>query len=271
MGLDVAEFEEIDPRRPHVPLYTDRVLAAAFQAISAILCEQECYVDGDDPRLQEQNQKSGRQRWYGPPLPLLEHKTEPRIIEAVDILMRHMLRVDYDMHPAPVLYDDQETPWMHAAWALMQEFCAFFMGFIAKAKDRILPSVEDRWKVGIVFLPFSARGHAVADIAIMLYQYVTYRLPRSFLSGLGIECMPGYTGIIYEMVEEIPTRGLQRLQRRLSVDIYELIPEGFLDHEEQAVLMVGFEKLAKKYSIPLDSPGTNLLLFLWVLRGPSRL
>ncbi len=39
--------------------------------------------------------------------------------------------------------------------------------------------------------------------------------------------MTGYTGILKELVDEIPTRGSERLRRKLSVDVHCLIPRLF--------------------------------------------
>jgi len=66
-----------------------------------------------------------------------------------------------------------------------------------------------------------------ADVAVMLYCYHTRRknLPPS-------EKVQGktsrYTGVIQELVGEIPTHGSERLRRKLSVDISCLIPRLFV-------------------------------------------
>jgi hypothetical protein len=39
------------------------------------------------------------------------------------------------------------------------------------------------------------------------------------------DIMAGYTGVMQELIDELPIRGPDRLLRKLSVDVHVLIPE----------------------------------------------
>ncbi|KAK3899053.1 hypothetical protein C8A05DRAFT_37331, partial [Staphylotrichum tortipilum] len=56
----------------------------------------------------------------------------------------------------------------------------------------------------------------------MFYYYYTRWKPVS--PEARREGWTGYTGVLHEMVAEVPTRGRERLQRKLSFDIHCLIP-----------------------------------------------
>jgi len=60
------------------------------------------------------------------------------------------------------------------------------------------------------------------DTAAMFYFYYSHRKPLGDEAHMGR--WTGYTGVLQEMVDEIPLRGTDRLTRKLSLDIYFFIP-----------------------------------------------
>lgn len=83
----------------------------------------------------------------------------------------------------------------------------------------------------------------------MLYYYHTHRRelePDEYQAG-----RRGYTGILQEMMEGIPRVGPYRLQRKLSVDINEIITGAVRDMQIKLDLIARIEAVAVKYSLPL--------------------
>lgn len=134
-----------------------------------------------------------------------------------------MFLVDYGFgeHPfegAPIFFKDSTTlPDFLCFGRLIAEF-AYACGndsitkpYLVKASQQISQS-SFYWRTDQRF----------ADIAIMAYWLYTRRReisPSEYKVGL-----TGYTGVLQEMVSEIPEKGAGRLRRKLSVDVNELIP-----------------------------------------------
>lgn len=89
-----------------------------------------------------------------------------------------------------------------------------------------------------------------ADIAMMAHWLYTRRREIS-----PSECnvgLTGYTGVLQEMVSEIPEKGVGRLRRKLSVDVNELIPQyasGYL----RELLIGAARDLAAQYGISVTT------------------
>lgn len=96
----------------------------------------------------------------------------------------------------------------------------------------------------------------------MLYYYHTHREP-SLVERAGrkesakANDWSAYTGLIQEMIDEVPTCGYGRLQRKLSVDVNELIRCCILDPTGQKGMIQQIEMLENQYSIAVDLPGTG--------------
>lgn len=89
-----------------------------------------------------------------------------------------------------------------------------------------------------------------ADIARMAYWLYTRRReisPSEYEVG-----MTGYTGVLQEMVSEIPEKGAGRLRRKLSVDVNELIPH-FASGYRKELLLGAARDLAAQHGLSLTT------------------
>ena len=90
----------------------------------------------------------------------------------------------------------------------------------------------------------------------MLYYYDTHRKPPSpvdYDNG-----MTGYFGVLQELISEVPFRGTCRLQRKLSVDINELIPKTVKDPNKRQRMISIVKNMAIQYNIPLYGTINNI-------------
>ncbi|KAK4039438.1 hypothetical protein C8A01DRAFT_16589 [Parachaetomium inaequale] len=140
--------------------------------------------------------------------------------------------------------------------------------------SRFLTTTARRWEQGQI--PDSAtwdhiahrmeaveyRWPPVVDVwnaATLLYYYNTRRKPVSAedrKNGL-----TGYTGVLQEMVDEVPTRGTDRLGRKLSLDVHVLIPKFVSKREDREQMMAKAKALAEQHGIPLEVPEPRRGLF----------
>jgi hypothetical protein len=61
----------------------------------------------------------------------------------------------------------------------------------------------------------------------------------------------GYTGILQEILDEVPTRGTGRLERKLSLDVHILIPKFVSGRQRREEMIVIAEDLARQYNCQL--------------------
>ena len=90
----------------------------------------------------------------------------------------------------------------------------------------------------------------------MLYYYETHRKPLNsadYDSG-----MTGYFGVLPELISEVSFRGTDRLQRKLSVDINELIPKTVQDPSKMLRMVSIARNIARQYNIPLHGALRNI-------------
>jgi hypothetical protein len=95
-----------------------------------------------------------------------------------------------------------------------------------------------------------------SDLAIMLYYYDTHRQllePSSYNKG-----MTGYFGVLQELISEVPLRGTNRLQRKLSVDVNELIPIVVKCPWQRTRMISIAEDIAAQYSLCLYYPAQDI-------------
>jgi hypothetical protein len=87
------------------------------------------------------------------------------------------------------------------------------------------------------------------DAAILLYYYNTRR--KSVDPALYKQGWSGYTGILQEMLDEVPTRGTGRLERKLSLDVHILIPKFVSGRQRREEMIVIAEDLARQHNCQL--------------------
>jgi hypothetical protein len=97
-----------------------------------------------------------------------------------------------------------------------------------------------------------AGDYDISDFTIMRYYYYTHR--RSIDVVDYENGMAGYTGIIQELISEIPSRGSDRLQRKLSVDVNELMPKVVRDPGIRQRMVTAAEGIAAQHGPCLYAP-----------------
>ncbi len=58
---------------------------------------------------------------------------------------------------------------------------------------------------------------------------------------------------MHELIAEIPTRGTARLARKLSVDVYDIIPEIVRSKTSKRLLIAAAHDMAKRYGINISA------------------
>lgn len=97
-------------------------------------------------------------------------------------------------------------------------------------------------------------GYHVWDAATMLYYYYSRRRPVS--AEARRQGRTGYTGALQEMIAEVPTRGTDRLQRKLSLDVNWFIPEFVGSWDRRARMTSVARDLASRYGFQLTLPAS---------------
>ncbi|KAG8169972.1 hypothetical protein KVR01_000717 [Diaporthe batatas] len=238
-----AVFKKLDIPQPYDGwLFPNGCLFLISTA--AILFDQECSsAVVSDPRTLP---------------PLGPHEILPGHASKADYqlmtLFDHMFLVDYGFgeHPykeAAIFFKDYTTlPDFLSFGRLVAEFAydcrndAITKPYLLKASKQISRSLY--WR--------SDRN--AAEIAIMAYWLYTRR--REISSSEYEVGLTGYTGVIQEMVSEIPEKGAGRLRRKLSVDVNELIPH-FASRHLRELLIGAARDLAAQHGLSLTTSLEN--------------
>ncbi len=149
--------------------------------------------------------------------------------------------------------------------------CANFMGSDFATFSSFLTSTAWRWRQGHSFpdgktwddisrliAPWDKVGSGVPfwDIATMVYYYHSR---RKLVDRPG--CNKGwteYTGVLQEMIDEVPTWGTDRLERKLSLDVHVLIPQFIKDQERRDRMISMAQDLAIQHGCQLAPPERSL-------------
>ena len=190
-----------------------------------------------------------------------------------------MLFIDYGL-PAYPLRGSRALPksWYMRDLSEFQRFSRYLTGFaLSWSKGTALPGT---W--GWVHIARVAGGWARAmdgvpvwDIATTIYYYNT-RINPSSETGDHEQGWAQYTGVLQEMIAEIPTRGAARLERKLSLDVHLLIPKCVRNRERQAQMMSAARDLAAQHGCQLapftipTAPAWRRWLGSFTVRLPSR-
>lgn len=212
---------------------------------AAILFDQECSsAKVSDPRMLPP---------LGPHELLPKHV--PKVGPRLQPLFEHMLLVDYGFGEHPLkesildyFKDTTTLPDVLCFGRLVAEF-AYDCGNDSITKPYLFKASKE---ISKSFWWRSDR--ASAEFAIMAYWLYTRRREIS-----PSECkigLTGYTGVLQEMVSEIPEKGAGRLRRKLSIDVNELIPAFASDYLKE--LLIGAARaLAAQYGSSLTASLEN--------------
>lgn len=212
-----------------------------FRAVAAILYDQECMgggaVRGEQRVMPEANTKT-------PEISRGLIKVVARFV------LELMLHVDYGF-PAYPLRAAQEFPggaFLEKDWPYFNTFCSYLVATARRWKQGRIPGPKDWFVIGkgIKF------GLDAEDAAILLHQYHTNREPvdhRDHQNG-----WTGYTGVLQQLLADIPSRGTERLLRKLSLDVHVLIPKYVKDRETRGAMISIARDLARKHGLLIDFP-----------------
>jgi hypothetical protein len=255
-------------QKPSVGLYLDTLgylhtltpkLRSSLQAIAVILYDQECsgYVrDLQMPRIEKASERepiTSFRQFY--PSPDKMFCFGNRLLRP---LFEHMLLVDYGIHQA-----DMSGIGLAYIWAKEhQEFNDFCRALVdcaqsCKQASSTLCQFDTLAKRLIDLNSYSLYSRFdFSDLAIMLYYYDTHRRPlepTSYKKGV-----TGYFGVLQELISEVPLRGTNRLQRKLSVDVNELIPKVVKDPWQRKRMIYIAEDIAAQYNLCLYRPAQGI-------------
>ncbi|KAK4139302.1 uncharacterized protein C8A04DRAFT_15972, partial [Dichotomopilus funicola] len=169
-----------------------------------------------------------------------------------------MLLVDYGFPPHPI-----QPPSFHhrqaffaLPYAQFEEFARFLVATASRWNEGHISGLGS-WEKIARNMMFWTRTLDVSDAATLIYYYHTRRQPVD--SEDAKQGWTGYTGVLQEMIDEIPARGTDRLARKLSLDINVLIPKFVSDTWKRDVLWCKAKRLVEdyhlsvQYLIPLSS------------------
>ncbi|KAK3290222.1 uncharacterized protein B0H64DRAFT_436785 [Chaetomium fimeti] len=237
-----------------------------FQAIGAIIYDMEWMSDDGELEVSNADILADATNTISPNFELRPgHLGSSPMIEL-------MLLIDYGFL-AKLLFGSMslDDPPFGSTRSLL-EFCfARFKRDAVWSFERFssfLTATAWRWKQGHAILDERAwdltvdmleRGglwmheYHVWDAATMLYYYHTRRKPVS--AEAWRQGCTGYTGILQEMIAEVPTRGTDRLQRKLSLDVNWFLPKFVGNWHRRAQMTSIAQDLANRYGFQLTLPG----------------
>lgn len=216
-----------------------------LQAVATVLYDQEC--SGGNPTVQATEQE------FEDAVP--GDKTF-ELAAILRFIFPFMLSIDYGLgsDPMPIPPWTINWIWWRHVWPSVHGFSKFFTEFVARWRRGEVPDWKGWSYLNERFATFESYG--VEDMALLLYYYHTFRRqvdPADFARGV-----TGYTGVVPKMIEEIPSRGTDRLARKLSADVNRLIPKFVQDADLRRSMLAIAEGLAARHNVPLHAPEANL-------------
>ena len=197
------------------------VAEKVFQAIGAIVYDMEWTSDHGELQIKNAEALADAKNTISP-----NFKVDYTVCLTI---LEHMLLTDYyQFPPSPIFPHSPDSALsgdeLDALW-----FFERFASFLTAAAWRwrqgcAIPDLE-AWDLIVGMLEGGgtwSKGYFTWDAAIMFYHYHSRRKP--VCPEARRQGFTGYTGVLQEMFAEIPTRGKDRLQRKLSVDVHHFIP-----------------------------------------------
>ncbi|KAL2190632.1 hypothetical protein L209DRAFT_2237 [Thermothelomyces heterothallicus CBS 203.75] len=176
-------------------------------------------------------------------------------------LFEHMLVIDYGFPARPIcgsICGPMLLPstWFLHAWSEFEIFSDFLVGIARVWRWRQGLPNDKSW--GLIAEATRDWAHYIGlrlpvwDVATMIYYYCLHRKPVDAEDRK--EGWTGYTGVLQEMIAEVPTRGTDRLERKLSLDVHLLIPRFVRDRKLRGQMLLIAQDLAAKYGCQLAPP-----------------
>lgn len=178
------------------------------------------------------------------------------LVEPLKCTLEHMLLIDYGFPPTPVQpagvsHTVVET-FLRVRWLRFNAFTAFFALTVERWSQGQIPNDVTWGELSRWLGMLKDDDLEVWDLAILLHYYNTRReetTTESYHRG-----WTGYTGVLQEMIDEVPTRGTRRLEGKLSLDAHVLIPRFVHDSEKREKMVERMRELKKQHELALMIP-----------------
>ena len=175
--------------------------------------------------------------------------TNPDILR---VYLEHMLCIDYGLDAIPSTSESINqglTSFLNYTSEYVSELIMYAIDVWAPSTGRLhLMSMLLRR----LAMPACVLGVQLEDVVLMLHHFHTHQVPIS--SRAHLEGHSGYTGVVNEMVEEIGERGPERLQRKLWVDLCDIIPAVASSEQIREQLALAAIEIAAEQGILLLNP-----------------
>jgi hypothetical protein len=174
-----------------------------------------------------------------------------RLAKAIPSVLENMLLIDYGFGECAMrpLIDEVSFGAYHDFWPCFLDFSAYLAMFVDRCRHGQRPSISEDWSFLLKVLCEFDRHFKVTEVALMIYYY--HKHHRELTRSQYLEGMTGYTGVMSELIAEVPSRGPQRLMRKLSLDINKVIPNCVQDRCAREMMIGKAEGLALQYGITL--------------------
>lgn len=222
----------------------EHLTTTVLRAVAAILYDRAC--SGDHGLIKEATKAD-----FGNTAP---QDDLTRLSWAKRGFLENMLLIDYGIGVYP-LYETVVLPkWFFVRWVqpVLERLTEYMAEFASHCGRGQLPGWEGWLYLGRCLEYFHM--YDPADAALMLYYYHTRRrLDRAdYVKG-----MTGYAGVLHELVAEVPTRGAERLLRKLSVDVNEFIPQVVYQQSRRQRMISAAEHIAAQHGARLYAWNSN--------------
>jgi hypothetical protein len=172
-------------------------------------------------------------------------------------LFELMLVIDYGFPARPIRGPMiASRAWFLHKWSEFESFADFLVGIARIWKWRQALPNDPLW--GLIAQAMTDWAHYIGlgvpvwDVATMIYYYCLHRKPVA--PDDHKEGWTGYTGVLQEMIGEVPTMGTDRLERKLSLDAHLLIPRFVRDRNLRTQMLLIAQELAAKHGCQLAPP-----------------
>ncbi len=239
-----------DRARVYFETYSPEGAETIFESVGAIIYDME-WTSGDSGlEFENLSELAGAASLISP-----EFMVEFRCAAIVEV----MLLIDYGF-PAYPLFGSR-PPGSYLSRLELRDLWSFemFSSFLTATawrwkQGQAIPDVEAWERIADVMLsgtPFDCCAR-IWDAATMFYYYHSRRTPVDAESRR--QGWTGYMGVLQEMVAEVPTRGPDRLERKLSLDVHFLIPHFVKDQRRREQMTSIAQDLASRHGCRLARP-----------------
>lgn len=198
-------------RSKDCPLGAERV----FQFIGAIIYDMEWTSFEGEPEFENAATLADATNTISPGF-ALRYRCEH--------FVTHMLQVDYGFPATPFFKDWYWPSYVDDTIRSFERLCRFVSATTWRwSQDPGIPD-QRSWDLLLDVLAdslcplWTTEYYFTWDLAIMFYYYYSRRKPVNPQARR--EGWAGYTGVLQEIIDEDPTRGRERLRRKISLDIH---------------------------------------------------